>query len=232
MQWTGVLPDLQIPCQVWSCALGNGTRGVSCKCPKPVEDTLEAEPLALPETVKPRPVYPCPPAPYCKKCDTSHIKCYCPNFTCPYCWTMALRHWPNKCPRKMFQKYWWKKGTKRNKDLDSTQSWDDCHGFYNISVRGHPYLYVPLYIPYLSFIFHLHFTLLTFICYCLAITLIWVVVSRSLLYLIITGTPLLILAFAILSGLYRLSTLFLESVSSYFAGCPDNIWRRRCDHIL
>ena len=107
--------------------------GHTCKCPKPVEDTLKAEPPALPETVEPRPVYPCPPPPYCKKCDASHIKCYCPNFTCPYCWTTAPGHWPNKCPKKMFQKYWWKKGTKRNEDLDSTQSWDDCRGFYDIS---------------------------------------------------------------------------------------------------
>ena len=71
--------------------------------------------------------------PSCKKCDASYIKRYCPNFTCPYCWTTASGHWPNKCPKKMFQKYWWKKGTKRNEDQDSTQSWDDCRGFYNIS---------------------------------------------------------------------------------------------------
>ena len=32
-----------------------------------------------------------------------------------------------------------------------------------ISVRGHLQLYVPLYIPYLLFIFHLHFALLTYI---------------------------------------------------------------------
>ena len=31
------------------------------------------------------------------------------------------------------------------------------------SVRGHPQLYVPLYIPYLLFIFHLHFALLTYL---------------------------------------------------------------------
>ena len=30
-------------------------------------------------------------------------------------------------------------------------------------VRGHPQLYVPLYIPYLLFIFYLHFTLLTYL---------------------------------------------------------------------
>ena len=49
--------------------------------------------------------------------------------------------------------------------------WSDTHGNTLAVVRGHPQLYVPLYIPYLPFIFHLHFTLLTSVCYCLAITL-------------------------------------------------------------
>ena len=36
-----------------------------------------------------------------------------------------------------------------------------CSRVWEAAVRGHPQLYVPLYIPYLLFIFHLHFALLT-----------------------------------------------------------------------
>ena len=41
----------------------------------------------------------------------------------------------------------------------------DKHNLINqkVIVRGHPQLYVPLYIPYLIFIFHLHFALLTYL---------------------------------------------------------------------
>ena len=36
-------------------------------------------------------------------------------------------------PYKTLRKYWWKRTTKKNEDRDSTQSWDDCHRFYDIS---------------------------------------------------------------------------------------------------
>ena len=39
----------------------------------------------------------------------------------------------------------------------------DAPSKYKDHVRGHPQLYVPLYIPYLLFIFHLHFALLTYL---------------------------------------------------------------------
>ena len=104
----------------------------TCRCAKTSDETPDPEtPITpLPEVVEPRPS---PATPHCKKCDASHIKRYCPEFTCPYCWTTAPGHWPNKCPKKTFQKYWWKRNTKRSEDRDSTQSWDDCCGFYDIS---------------------------------------------------------------------------------------------------
>ena len=37
------------------------------------------------------------------------------------------------------------------------------HSTFSAPVRGHPQLYIPLYIPHLLFIFHLHFTLLTYL---------------------------------------------------------------------
>ena len=48
----------------------------TCRCAKPSEETPDPGPLAppLPEAVEPRPSYPHPATPHCKKCDASHIK--------------------------------------------------------------------------------------------------------------------------------------------------------------
>ena len=63
--------------------------GYTCRCPKPEKDTPDTEPIAVPETLEPRPTYPHNlSTPLCKKCNAFHIKRYCPNFTCPYCWTV------------------------------------------------------------------------------------------------------------------------------------------------
>ena len=108
--------------------------GCTCRCPKPEKDTPDTEPIAVPEMLEPRPTYPCNlSTPLCKKCNAFHIKQYCLNFTCPYCWTAAPGHWLNKCTKKTFQKHWWEKNAKESDDQDSTHSWDNCHGHYDIS---------------------------------------------------------------------------------------------------
>ena len=109
--------------------------GQTCRCPK--ESTADKPPI-LPEAIEPRPVYPHPSTPHCKKCDALHIKRYCPEYTCIYCWTTTPGHWPNRCLKKTFQKYWWKKTTRRNKDQESMHSWDDCHA--SILLSFHPML--------------------------------------------------------------------------------------------
>ena len=51
-------------------------------------------------------------------------------------------------------------------DYTSTSVWRLIvlsNRYARLLVRGHPQLYIPLYIPYLLFIFHLHFTLLTYL---------------------------------------------------------------------
>ena len=83
--------------------------------------------------------------------------------------------------------------------------------------------------PFIYPSYHSHFT---FICYCLAITLIWVVVSNHSFISLLLEPPCLLLASATLLSLYRLLTLFLESVSSYFAGCPDNSEVITVPHIV
>ena len=61
-------------------------------------------------------------------------------------------------------------GTRRRtvgKVTDNYLHLQECHETHGdgnrVDVRGHPQLYVPLYIPYLLFIFHLHFALLTYL---------------------------------------------------------------------
>ena len=108
-----ILSNMQVPLKydhiLW--AMGRDDYdGHTCRCPKPEKDAPDTEPIAVPETLEHRPTYPHNlSTPLCKKCNAFHIKWYCPNFTCPYCWTAAPGHWPNKCTKKTFQKRWWEK---------------------------------------------------------------------------------------------------------------------------
>ena len=89
---------------LWAMGQDN-YNGPTCRCPKPEKDIPNTEPTTVPETLEPRPTYPRNlSTPLCKKCNAFHIKQYCLNFTCPYCWTATPRHWPNKCTKKTFQK--------------------------------------------------------------------------------------------------------------------------------
>src|ERR1700684_2718623 len=70
---------------------------------------------------------------------------------------------------------------------------------------------ITMFIVYNLPSFHLAYIL---ICYCLAPTLFRVVASTHSFYLIITGTPLLILAYCYLLSLLRLLLSFRDSISS------------------
>ena len=70
--------------------------------------------------------------------------------------------------------------------------------------KGTPPRYIPLSTVYILLLFQLAYIL---VCHCLATALFWVVVSIHTPYLIITGTPLLLLACCYILSLLRLPTL-------------------------
>ena len=108
--------------------------GYTCRCPKVAKEALEEGQIADSDIIEPKPTYPNLSTPLCPKCKAYHIRRYCPQFTCQYCWKSAPGHWPNKCPRKTPNKKNWRyQVTHDDEDQNSTYSWDDCQGFYDIS---------------------------------------------------------------------------------------------------